>query len=218
MKKIGVCLSGCGVMDGSEIHEAVLTLLAIDRAGAAAVCTAPEMNQRDVVDHVANRGVAGDSRSVFAESARIARGQIRPLRDVTAEQLDALVFPGGFGAAKNLSDFALNGADCRVHPEVERLVLEMAAAKKPIGAMCIAPAILAAVFRGRNVALTIGDDVTTASTLGRMGATHRDCLVGDIVIDRQHKLVSTPAYMLATRISQAAEGIEKLVKAILEMA
>lgn len=218
-RTIGVVLSGCGVFDGSEIHEAVLTLLAIDRAGAQAMCLAPNIDQAEVVNHLTGKPGAEERRNVLVESARIARGKVRDIAGVSAEELDALVFPGGYGAAKNLCDFASKGADCRVYPDVARLVRAMLDAKKPLGLICIAPALMAKVAQeaGVQVRLTIGTDPGTASTLTKMGATHLDCPVGDAVVDREHKIVTTPAYMLATRISEAAEGIEKLVRTVLDL-
>lgn len=219
-KKIGVVLAGCGVYDGSEIHEAVITLLAIDRAGAEAVCMAPDMEQMHVVNHFTGQPTEGEKRNVLVESARIARGKIRNIKEVKASELDALIFPGGFGAAKNLCDFAVKGADCEVHPEVARLVREIVQAKKPLGAVCIAPALVAKVLGDDKLAhkLTIGSDVDTAKALEAMGSTHEACPVSAFIIDRQNRLVSSPAYMLAGRISEAAEGIEKTVKALIEMA
>ena len=218
MKKIGVILSGCGVYDGSEIHEAVITLLAIDRAGAEAVCMAPDMAQLHVVNHRSGEVEAGASRNVLVESARIARGKIRDLATVSAADLDAVILPGGFGAAKNLSTFALAGADCALHPEVERLLKEIFAARKPIGAICISPAVLArALGKVAPITVTIGNDAGTAAAIKATGAQHQDCPVREFVIDREHKIVSTPAYMLAGRISEAADGIEKTVRAVISL-
>ena len=145
-KKIGVVLSGCGVYDGAEIHESVLTLLALDRRGASAVLCAPDTPQMHVVNHLSGQVEEGASRNVLVESARIARGAIRDLATVKADELDGLVLPGGFGAAKNLCDFAVKGADCSVHPEVARLVREVHAQGKPVGAVCIAPVLVAKVL------------------------------------------------------------------------
>ena len=218
MKKIGVILSGCGVYDGSEIHEAVITLLAIDRAGAEAVCMAPDVAQLHVVNHLSGEVEAGASRNVLVEAARIARGKIRDLGTVTAAELDAVILPGGFGAAKNLSTFALAGADCALDPQVERLLKEMFAAKKPIGAICISPVVLArALGKVAPITVTIGNDAGTAAAIEATGAQHQDCLVREFVIDREHKIVSTPAYMLAGRISEAADGIEKTVRAVISL-
>ena len=215
-KKIGVVLSGCGVRDGSEIHEAVLTLLAIDRNGAEAVCMAPDMEFSEV-NHLTMKET-GAKRNVLVESARIARGAIRNIKQVKAADLDAIIFPGGFGAAKNLCDFAVKGAAAAIQPDVARLVREMAEARKPIGAICIAPALIAAAL-GKEYApsVTIGTDADTAAAINQTGSTHVDCPVREFVVDKEHKIVSTPAYMLATRISEAAEGIEKTVKALLDL-
>ncbi len=150
MAKVGVVLSGCGVYDGAEIHEAVITLLALDRAGAEAICMAPDTEQMHVVNHLTGDVAEGQSRNVLVESARIARGNIKNIKDVKAADIDALMFPGGFGAAKNLCDFAVKGADCSVNPEVTRLVKEVMSAKKPLAAVCIAPALISKVKGARQ--------------------------------------------------------------------
>jgi len=219
-KKIGVVLSGCGVMDGAEIHESVITLLAIDRAGAQAICMAPDIEQMHVVNHRTNQETKGERRNVLAESARIARGNIKDMKEVRAADLDAVILPGGYGAAKNLCDFAVKGENCHVQPDVARLLREMLNAKKPIGVVCIAPALMGKVAQetGATITLTIGNDSGTAAALKKMGVTHVEKPVTEIAVDRQHKIVSTPAYMLAQRISEAATGIEKLVKTVIEMA
>jgi enhancing lycopene biosynthesis protein 2 len=216
MKKIGVVLSGCGVRDGSEIHEAVFALLAIDQAGCEAVCMAPDADF-SVTDHLTMLET-GEKRNILVESARIARGSIRDIKDVRASDLDAVVFPGGFGAAKNLCDFAVKGAAASVQPEVARLLKEMAAAGKPIGAICIAPVLIATVL-GKDYAasLTIGNDAGTAAEIEKTGATHQECPVTGFVVDTKNKIVSTPAYMLATRISETCEGIEKCVKEVIKL-
>jgi enhancing lycopene biosynthesis protein 2 len=216
-KKIGVVLSGCGVYDGSEIHEAVFTLLAIDRNGAEAVCMAPDVDVPEV-DHLKGEET-GARRNVLVESARIARGKIRNIADVKGAELDAVIFPGGFGAAKNLCNFAFKGADADVHPEVARLLGEIAAARKPIGAICIAPALIAATL-GKEYApeVTIGTDAGTAAAINATGSRHVECPVTEFRVDRDHKIVSTPAYMLAERISETADGIEKLVEEVLRLA
>ena len=215
-KKVGVVLSGCGVYDGSEIHEAVFTLLAIDRYGAEAVCLAPDMDLAEV-NHLTG-AATGAKRNVLQESARIARGAIRNIREVTAADLDAIVFPGGFGAAKNLCNFAEKGSAAAIQPDVAKLLREMAAANKPICAICIAPALVAATL-GKDYAprVTIGTDAGTAAAISATGSEHVSCPVTEFVVDRQHKIVSTPAYMLAQRISEAAEGIDKAVKATLDL-
>lgn len=216
MKKVGVVLSGCGVYDGSEIHEAVLTLLAIDRLGCEAVCMAPDI-ELSVVNHLSGKD-AGEKRNVLVESARIARGAIRDIKEVNAAELDAIMLPGGFGAAKNLCDFAAKGAAASVDPDVARLLKEMAAAQKPIGAVCIAPALIAAVMgREYSPTVTIGSDAATAAEITKTGATHQNCPVTEIVVDVRNKLVTSPAYMLATRISEVATGIDTCVREVVKL-
>jgi enhancing lycopene biosynthesis protein 2 len=219
MAKVGVILSGCGVYDGSEIHEAVITLLAIDRAGAEAICMAPNIDQMHVVNHLSGNVAGGETRNVLVESARIARGKIRDIKDVKVSDFDALILPGGFGAAKNLCDFAVKGADCSVQADVARLVRETVDAKKPLAAICIAPALLSKVLGKQQIPhkLTIGTDEETAQALTAMGSEHVNCPVTEYVVDKSNKLISTPAYMLAERISEAAEGIEKTVKTLIGM-
>jgi enhancing lycopene biosynthesis protein 2 len=217
-KKIGVVLSGCGVYDGTEIQEAVITLLAIDRLGAEAVMCAPDVRQMHVVNHLTGEVEVGAARNVLVESARIARGKIRDLAQVKAGELDGLILPGGFGAAKNLSNFAVKGQDCDVDPQVARLVREVHAQKKPVAAVCIAPAVLARVLGAEVPSLTIGNDPSTAAALEAMGARHVDCPVREMVVDKERKIISSPAYMLASRVSEAADGIEKTVQALVEMA
>lgn len=215
-KRIGVVLSGCGVYDGSEIHEAVITLLAIDQNGAEAVCMAPNI-ELDEINHLSGEPT-GAKRNVQVESARIARGKIRDIAEVTAADLDAIIFPGGFGAAKNLCNFASKGADADVQPDVARLLQEMAAKKKPIGAICIAPALIATVLgREYSPLLTVGTDSGIAAAITATNSSHKACSVKDYVLDSDNKIVSTPAYMLAARISETAEGIDMTVKALLEL-
>ena len=215
-KKVAVILSGCGVYDGAEIHESVLTLLRLSQRGAKVQCFAPDIAQRHVINHLTG-AESGESRNVLVESARIARGQIRDVRELKAEDYDALVIPGGFGAAKNLSDFAFRGASCAVQPDVLAAARGFAHAHKPVGLICIAPALAARIY-GPGVQCTIGHDAETAGKLQDMGAEHVDCPVDDIVVDAQRKLVTTPAYMLAGNIAEAASGINKLVDRVLELA
>jgi enhancing lycopene biosynthesis protein 2 len=216
-KKVGVLLAGCGVFDGSEIHEAVLTLYFLARAGAQAVCMAPDTDQLHVINHLTQQEEAGQTRNVLVESARIARGEIRDLSAVGAAELDALIVPGGFGAAKNLSNFALKGADAEVHPEVNRILNEMTAAQKPVGAICIAPATLTRAVSGRRPEVTIGNDAGTAAAIESMGGRHMNCTVDQIHVDEKNRIVTTPAYMLGPGILDVAAGIEKLVEQIVAM-
>ncbi|POZ16866.1 isoprenoid biosynthesis protein ElbB [Lelliottia aquatilis] len=213
MKKVGVVLSGCGVYDGAEIHESVLTLLALAKQGAEAVCFAPDKNQLDVINHLTGEPMS-ETRNVLIEAARIARGNIQPLSLASADELDALIVPGGFGAAKNLSNFASQGSECRVDDGLKNLAQLMHAAGKPLGFMCIAPAMLPKIF-DFPLRLTIGTDIDTAELIEEMGGEHVPCPVEDIVVDEDNKIVTTPAYMLAQNIAEAAIGIEKLVERVL---
>jgi len=215
MSKIGIVLSGCGVNDGSEIHEAVITMLELDKAGADMLLMAPNIDQLHVINHATGEEM-DDSRNVLVESARISRGNIEDIAVVTSENVDALIFPGGFGVAKNLSDYAMAGVECSVNPDVLRLSREVHNEGKPIGAICIAPAIMATILSGETE-LTVGFDEQTASDIDAMGAKHVLCPVDEIVVDKEKKVVSTPAYMEAQSIKEAALGIEKLVAEILNM-
>ena len=209
-----VVLSGCGVYDGAEIHEAIMTLLAIDRNGGTCQCFAPDMPQRDVVDHLTGQAT-GESRNVLTESARIARGKIKPLSSFDPATFQALVFPGGYGAAKNLCSFAVDGTDCSVQPDVENAIKGMAALGKPIGALCISPTIIARVLDG--VEITIGSDAGTAAALEQMGAHHRAAGHGQAVVDTAHKVVTSPCYMLDATISQIADGADAVVRALMDL-
>jgi enhancing lycopene biosynthesis protein 2 len=214
-KKIAVILSGCGVYDGAEIHESVITLLRLDQRGAQVQCFAPNIAQLHVINHLTGAEMP-ESRNVLVESARIARGNIKDIREANVDDFDALIVPGGFGAAKNLSNFAVEGSGCTVQPDVLALTEAFAEAGKPVGLICISPALAAKIY-GPGVTCTIGNDAATAAAMNKMGATHADCAVGDIVEDKARKLVSTPAYMLAQSISEAASGINKLVDRVLEL-
>ena len=216
MYKIGVLLSGCGVMDGSEIHEAVITLLALDKEGIEYICIAPKKEQTQVINHLTNEP-QNEKRNILIESARIARGNIKDLKNIKPDELDALIMPGGFGAACNLSSFAKDGANARVMPEVENFLKELHKLKKPIGAICIAPNIVARVFGKDAVEITIGTDKNTSNALELMGAKHINKNVDEIVIDQKNLLVSTPAYMLAKGPKEVEAGITKLVKATVQL-
>jgi len=213
-KNIAVVLSGCGNRDGAEIHESVLTLWAIHRHGAEYQCFAPDIDQHHVLNFITGEEM-DERRNVLVESARIARGKIEDLRNFRAGDYDGLIFPGGLGAAKNLSTFAFDGPRCTVNEEVERAVREMAALGKPIGALCIAPAIIARIID--QVEVTVGRDPKTAAALEKMGARVTPAGHGEIVIDRPHKVVSTPCYMLDARVDQIGDGADRLVAAVLEL-
>jgi len=216
MKKVAIILSGSGVFDGSEIHEAVITMLSVEQNGASYQCFAPDVEQYHVVNHLTGDVAENESRNVLVESARIARGDILPVTALQVEEFDALLLPGGFGAAKNLCDFAIKGADTTMHCDVLAACKAFAKAKKPAGYICISPAMIPLVY-GNGAITTIGTDVETATAVTALGGIHTECSANDIVVDEQRKVVSTPAYMLAENISQAATGISKLVKKIIEL-
>jgi enhancing lycopene biosynthesis protein 2 len=217
-KRVGVILAGSGYLDGAEIQEATLTLLFLDRKGAKVTVMAPDVPQMHVVDHQKGAPVQGEQRNVLAEAARISRGNVQDIARVKGADLDALILPGGFGAAKNLCTFAVDGAKLKVNPDVERLVREMASAHKPVGFICISPVIAAKVLGDRKPRLTIGDDPDTAAAVQSLGAVHVNRAVDQIEVDEKNKVVSTPAYMLGPSIGPVSSGIEKLVSAVLEMA
>lgn len=216
-KKIGVILSGCGFQDGAEIHESVITLLALDRAGAEIVCMAPNVEQRKVVNHLNGEDMS-EKRNVLIESARIARGEIKDIKEVNANDLDGLMLPGGFGAALNLSDFAINGPNSTVNDDVAKLVTAVFEQKKPIGAICIAPAVLAKILEKSGVKVTIGNDAGTAGAIEALGCKHENCATEAMVLDADNKIASAPAYMLGPNIAKVADGIEKTVAAVMNMA
>ncbi len=216
MAKIGVLLSGCGVNDGCEIHEAVITLLFLDKNGAEIVCMAPDIDQMDVINHLTGEPM-NEKRNVLVESARIARGDIKDIKEIHAKDIDGLIIPGGFGAAKNLSNFAIKGKDAEVNTDVKRLITDMTQSNKPVGALCIAPATLTKALSSDNPEVTIGSDTDTAAAIEAMGGQHKACSVDMIHVDNKNKIVTTPAYMLGPGIKDITIGIEKLVNKILEM-
>lgn len=214
-KKVAVILSGCGVQDGAEIHESVLTLLRLDQRGVEVQCFAPDIAQHHVINHLTGEEMP-ESRNVLVESARIARGAIQDIREADPEEFDALIIPGGFGAAKNLSNFATEGANCSINPDLLALAEAFAESSKPVGLICVSPALAAKIY-GPGVTCTIGNDPDTARAICKMGGTHKECAVGEIVEDQARKLVSTPGYMIAQSISEAATGINKLVDRVIEL-
>ncbi|MCL6414353.1 isoprenoid biosynthesis glyoxalase ElbB [Aestuariirhabdus sp. Z084] len=215
-KRVAVILSGCGVFDGSEIYESVITLLRLDSSGSSYQCFAPDIPQYHVINHLTGEEMP-EQRNVLIEAARLARGDIKALRDLDADLFDALIVPGGFGAAKNLSDFAVKGSELNVLPELQRVVTDFHESSKPVGLVCIAPAMAGKLF-AKGVTCTIGDDADTASAIEATGAVHQDCGVDGIIVDETFRLVTTPAYMLAGRLTEAASGINQLVDKVLEMA
>ncbi len=215
--KVGVLLAGCGVFDGAEIHEATLTLYFLDKEGVEIVCMAPNIPQKEVINHITGKKM-DEERNVLVEAARIARGNIKDINEISADDIDALIMPGGYGVAKNFSNFLEKGADAEVIPEVKRLLVEMFEKGKPIGAVCISPVILAAALREAKAKLTIGSDEQVAKAIESMGQQHLVCPVSEALVDEEHKIVSTPAYMEGKTIKDVAEGIEKLVKEVIRLA
>ena len=216
MAKVAVVLAGCGVYDGAEINEAVLTLLSLEQNGANYQCMAPNIEQMHVVNHLTGEPSEGESRNVMVEAARIARGDVIDLATADVNDYDALIVPGGFGAAKNLSNFAVAGVDMEVQEDFLNFAQAMHRAGKPIGLICIAPVMTAAIF-GEGAQCTIGDDADTAAAINAMGAKHIECPVSEARIDAEKKLVTTPAYMLAGSVSEAYSGISECVKDVLAL-
>ncbi len=212
-KKVAVILSGCGVFDGAEIYESTLVLLALDKAGIAYQCMAPNIEQMHVINHMTGEEMP-ESRNVLIEASRIARGEIIDVAEADPNDYDGVIFPGGFGAAKNLSDFAVSGANMSVNEAVKTFTQSLHQQKKVVGLVCIAPA-MAPILLGQGVQCTIGNDAETAGAIEAMGGQHVECSVDDCVIDNERNVVTTPAYMLASRISEAAAGIDKLVAAVI---
>ncbi len=215
-KNVAVILSGCGVYDGSEILESAFTLLAIDKLGAKAVCFAPDKEQLHVVNHLTGKPEKDEKRNVLKEAARIARGNIQPLKKLDIKEIDAIILPGGFGAAKNLCDYALKGADCSVDEQLVKILKAAHGAGKPLGFVCIAPAIAAKVFGPEKVRLTIGHDPDTAASLEKMGAKHFTCPASKAYFDEEHKIISTPAFMAGKGLQEVAMGIEDMVNKTLK--
>lgn len=214
MKRVAVVLSGCGVMDGSEIHESVLTMLALSKRGASIQCVAPNVNQHRVWNHKQNQDDKL-TRNVLEESARIARGEIMDIKDAKVEDFDAVIFPGGYGAALNLCDFAIKGTDMSVHPEI--VEFSRAMKNKPQGFMCIAPVMIGKIFNA-PVKVTTGKDQGVSDAITQMGCEHIPANADEIVVDEKHKVVTTPAYMSGGSIAEISVGIDKLVERVLSLA
>ncbi len=219
--RFAVVLSGCGVFDGSEIHEAVCTMLAIEQSGCSYQCFAPNTWQARTVDHFTGHAVAiagdEDNRNVLAESARIARGNVKDLAEFKAKDFEGIVFPGGFGAALNLSDFAVKGASCDINVEVRRAVEESYREGIVIGAMCIAPTVIARILGKEHIKVTVGNDKNVAAGIETMGARHQNCEATEVCVDSEHKVVTTPCYMLAASLKEICDGTRNLVDEMLEL-
>lgn len=213
MKRFAVILNGCGHLDGSEIHEAVMTLLAISRNECEYVIFAPNENQYHVMNHLTREPMA-ESRNMMVEAARIARGEVRDLTTYRPEEFDALILPGGFGVAKNLFTYAIDGLQAHVLESVKEAIIRTHTLKKPIGALCISPVLLAAVLKA--VTVTVGDDKKTIEDIEKMGATHINTQQTEVIADKKNMIFTTPCYMLPATIAEIADSAENLIKVILE--
>ena len=219
MNKVGVVLSGCGHQDGSEIHEAVFTLHALEKAEAEAIIMAPDMDQFHVINHLNGNEDVSESRNILVESARIARGKVVDVASVSGHQVDALIFPGGTGMAKNIFDYSMAGINCTVISDVQRLVVEILEGDKPLGAICIAPVMVAKVleFLGRTGTVTGGFNDEINNDIKAMGINTIEVGAEEIVVDKENKIVTTPAYVEAKSMNESFTGIEKLVNKVLDM-
>lgn len=219
--RFAIVLSGCGVFDGSEIHEAVCTMLAVEQSGCTYQCFAPNTWQARTIDHFTGHAVAiagdEDNRNVLAESARIARGNVKDLKEFKAADYDAIIFPGGFGAALNWSDFAVKGAECDINVEIRRAIEESYKEGIVIGAMCIAPVVVARVLGRRGITITVGNDKKVAAGIAAMGAVHQNCAATEVCVDSENKIVTTPCYMLAASLREICDGTHNLVDEMLEL-
>lgn len=214
-KKIAIVLSGCGHLDGAEIRESILTLLELDRHSVEYQVFAPDKPQYDVIDHKTQQAQNTEKRNTLIEASRITRGQVSPLNQLIADQFDGLIIPGGFGVAKNLSSFALNGIKGEVDPKFKEIILRFFDQQKPIGAICIAPAILAMLLGEKGISLTIGNQEDLARTLESTGAKHINCAPNEIHHDKKHRIITTPAYMYDDApLHHVQEGISQLVKLV----
>jgi len=213
-KRFAVILAGCGVFDGTEIHEATLTFLAIAKAGGSYECFAPDKEQSQVINHLTGK-LMNEERNVLVEAARITRGKIEPLNLYEPEKFDAVIFPGGFGVAKNLSTLAFEGSECTIDPEVELAVLASVEACIPIGALCIAPALIVKILPGADV--TIGKDRETVKIIEKMGGNHHETSHAEVIIDEKYKLVTSPCYMLDAHILDIAEGTQNVVDELFKL-
>tara|TARA_B100000482_G_scaffold128674_1_gene93466 strand:- start:1330 stop:1983 length:654 start_codon:yes stop_codon:yes gene_type:complete len=215
-RKVAVVLSGCGYLDGAEVTEAVSSLIALSEEGATVEVFAPKATQKEV-DHNSDEET-GKERNLFEDVARITRGRVTDLENLKEENFDAMVIPGGFGAAKNLSDFAVKASKGKVLPVLEKAIKDFHAASKPIAVFCIAPAMLSLVLGKEGVALSIGNDEGTAAEIEKTGAEHINCDVDDFVTDREHKVISAPAYMYDAKPHEVYTGIRKAIHELIEMA
>ncbi len=220
MTQVAVVLAGNGRGDGSEIHEASSCLIHLDRHKIAYRCFAPDKPQADVIDHVTGKPTH-ETRNVMVESARISRGEISPLAKLDVDAFAGIVFPGGYGAAKNLCTFAKDGPNCTVDPDVERVVKGFRAKNKPIAMCCIAPVIAAKVLGtsvgGPGCEVTIGEDAATAGAIAKMGSKNIARPVTEAVVDTKNRLVTTPAYMCDSGPYGVFTGIGRMIDEFVKM-
>ncbi|MCB9482199.1 MAG: isoprenoid biosynthesis glyoxalase ElbB [Desulfobacteraceae bacterium] len=216
MTSIAIILSGCGVNDGTEIHEAVITMLCLDKKNAHISYFAPDINQSSVIDHISH-SIMSEPRNIKTESARISRGNIKDIKEADPEKLDAVIFPGGAGVIKNFSKIFQNPKNPDINSDISKLVSDMHSHKKPVGAICISPLLVAAILGKFQPLLTIGNDINTAKMIEDFGGIHQKCNFDSIVFDEKNLIVSTPAYMLSKGPAQVYEGISKLVEKIFEL-
>ncbi len=213
MKKFAVVLCGCGHLDGSEIYEATMTLLAIDRNSCSYTIFAPDEDQYHVMNHL-TKEVTQEKRNMMVEAARIARGEISDIKQYNPEDFDGLIFPGGFGAAKNLFTYAIDGVNAKVNPDIETAIKATYQMKKPIGALCIAPVLIAKILG--DITITIGSDPAAIADVEKMGAHHINTLETEVISDKQNMIFSTPCYMLPATIANIADSADNLIRVILE--
>jgi enhancing lycopene biosynthesis protein 2 len=191
--------------------------LALDKCGVEIELFAPDIEQYHTVDHDSGKEL-DQKRNVLVEAARIARGKIKKLKDADSSKLDGIIIPGGFGVAKNLSTFAFEGARAKVNSDFEKLVKNMFNEKKPIGAICISPAVLCLILKDKGIHVTIGNDRATVEEISRLGAHHVVTSADGFYVDGDNKIVSTPAYMYEeTTISKVSKGIEGCISAVVEL-
>ena len=217
MPRFAVVLSGCGRADGSEIHEAVSALLAIDEKGCTYHCYAPDMEQAAVINNLTSEKTE-ERRNVLVESARIARGNIKPLAELNVADYDCIVFPGGLGAITNWCDFAVAGVNCTVESSVARVLEQAYQAHKVIGAMCIAPVTISKVLGKYGITVTIGNDKTVADVIAKTGAKHQNTKAEEACVDEKNRIVTTPAYMLAQSVKEVYAGAQAMVDAMVRLA
>ena len=213
MKKFAVIISGCGNMDGAEIHETLMTLLAIEKKECEYELFAPDKEQHHVINHLTKKEMP-EKRNMLVEAARIARGNIKDISAFSIKNFDAVVFPGGYGVAKNFFTYAFDGINAKVLPEIEKIINYTHADGKPIGALCISPFLIAKVLG--DVTVTIGHDKNTTDDIISMGANHINSAPTDVVSDRKNKIFTTPCYMLNARLVEIAEGVENLIETMLQ--